>query len=194
MEAGCMAQVKKTPRAKAPISRSSMRAASCSSPTYARLGAPVGHTPYLRHSYRHDRVSVISALTVARRRHRFELYFDLHVRNITGTEVIMFLRQLLRHLRGEVLLLWDGGQIHRRRDVRAFLQRRRRVEVHRFPSYAPELNPDEFVWTQAKRELSNIDHDGLVPLTLHVVRSLQHIGRSQALLRSCIRASDLPWP
>jgi hypothetical protein len=28
----------------------------------------------------------------------------------------------------------------------------------------------KFVWTQAKRELSNIDHDGLVTLTLHVVR------------------------
>jgi hypothetical protein len=33
-----------------------------------------------------------------------------------------------------------------------------------------ELNPDEFVWTQAKRELSKIDHEGLVTLTLHVVR------------------------
>jgi transposase len=69
-----------------------------------------------------------------------------------------------------------------------------RVVVHRFPSYAPELNPDEFVWAQAKQELSNSDHDGLVPLTLHVVRSLRRIGRSQALLRSCLHASDLPWP
>lgn len=37
-----MAPVKKTPRAEAPISRSSMRAASCSSPTFARLGRPSG--------------------------------------------------------------------------------------------------------------------------------------------------------
>jgi hypothetical protein len=59
---------------------------------------------------------------------------------------------------------------------------------------SPELNPDEFIWTQAKRELSNIDHDGLITLTLHVVRSLQRIGRSQALLRSCLHASHLPWP
>jgi transposase len=87
-----------------------------------------------------------------------------------------------------------GRKIHRRRDVRAFLERHPRVEVHRFPGYAPELNPDEFVWAQAKRELSNIDSDGLVTLTLHVVRSLQRIGRSQALLRSCLHASDLPWP
>jgi transposase len=156
--------------------------------------APVGHTPYLRHSYRHDKVSVISALTVAPRRHRLGLYFDLHVRNITGAEVITFLRRLRRHLRGPLVLLWDGGKIHRRRDVRAFLQRHPRLEVHRLPGYAPELNPDEFVWTHAKRELSNIDHDGLVTLMLHVVRSLQRIGRSQALLRSCLHACDLSWP
>lgn len=45
--------------------------------------------------------------------------------------------------------------------------------------YAPELNPDEFVWTQAKQELSNTDHEELVPLTLHVVRSLQRIGHGR---------------
>jgi len=131
---------------------------------------------------------------VAPRRHRFGLYFDLHLRNITGAEVITFLRYLLRHLRGSVVLLWDGGKIHRHHDVQVFLQRYPRVEAHRFPSYAPELNPDEFVWTQAKRELANTDHDGVVPLTLHVVRSLQRIGQSQVLLRSCLHASDLPWP
>jgi hypothetical protein len=116
------------------------------------------------------------------------------MRNITGTEVITFLRELLCHLRGEVVVLWDGGRIHRRQDVQAFVSRHPRLQVHRFPSYAPELNPDEFVWTQAKCELSNSDHGGLVPLTLHVVRSLQRIGRSQTLLRACLHASDLPWP
>lgn len=46
-------------------------------------------------------------------------------------------------------------------------------QARRFPGYVPELDPDEFVWAQAKRELSDIDHDRLVPLTLHVMRSLQ---------------------
>lgn len=158
-----------------------------------RTWAPVGHTPILRHSYRRDKVSVISALTVAPRRRRLGLYFDLHVHNITGTEVITFLRQLLRHLRGPIVLLWDGGKIHRRRDVQAFCQRHPRLAVHRFPGYAPELNPDELVWTKAKQQLANSAHQDLVPLTLHVVRSLQRIGRSQSLLRSCIDASELPW-
>lgn len=131
---------------------------------------------------------------MAPHRQRLGLYFDLHACNITGTEVITFLRQLLRHLRGPITLLWDGGKIHRRQDVQAFLRRHPRLEVHRFPGYAPELNPDEFVWTKVKQELSNSSHDALVPLTLHIVRSLQRIGRSQSLLRSCIHAAELRWP
>lgn len=59
-------------------------------PNVRKTWAPIGHTPYLRHSYRRDKVSVISALTVAPRRHRLGLYFGLHVRNITGAEVITF--------------------------------------------------------------------------------------------------------
>ena len=128
------------------------------------------------------------------RRHRLGLYFDLQVRNITASRSSCFSASCSVTSEVRSSCCWMAGQIDRRRDFRAFLQRRRRVEVHRVPRYAPELNSGEFVWTQAKRESSNIDHDGLVPLTLHVVRSLQRIGRSHALLRSCIRTSDLPWP
>jgi hypothetical protein len=130
---------------------------------------------------------------VAPRRHRFGLYFDLHVRNITGAEVITFLRYLLRHLRGSVVLLWDGGKIHRHRDVQAFLQQYPRVKVHRFPGYAPELNPDEFVWTQAKRDFANTDHDGLVPLTAarRAVASAHRPVASPASLMP--HTADLPW-
>jgi winged helix-turn-helix protein/DDE superfamily endonuclease len=53
-------------------------------PNVRKTWAPVGHTPHVRHSYRRDRVSVISALTVAPRRRRLGLYFDLHGRNITA--------------------------------------------------------------------------------------------------------------
>jgi len=41
---------------------------------------------------------------VAPLRDRFGLYFDLHLRNITGAEVITFLRYLLRRVRGSVVV------------------------------------------------------------------------------------------
>ena len=125
---------------------------------------------------------------------RLGLYVHFHPTNITGVEVIGFLRHLLRHLRGEVVLLWDGGPIHKRGIVRDFLRRRPRLHVYTFPAYAPELNPDEFVWTNAKKELSNSAPEHIGELTHSMRRSLRRLRRSQRLLWSCIFASDLPWP
>lgn len=156
--------------------------------------APRGHTPLLRHSYKRDRISTISSLTVSPTYRRLGLYVQFHTTNITGVEVVQFLRHLLRYLRGPVVLLWDGGPIHKRKIVRDFLQRRPRLHVSAFPAYAPELNPDEFVWTKAKRALSNSAPKDLCELKHHLGRSTQRLQRSQRLLWSCLRASGLPWP
>jgi putative transposase len=127
-------------------------------------------------------------------RKRLGLYFRFHSTNITGVEVIGFLRHLLRHLLGPVVLLWDGGPIHRRVIVKEFLHQHRRLHVHRFPAYAPELNPDEFVWTNAKCALSNSAPEDIVELGRRLLRAIYRVRDSQRLLRSCIHASDLPWP
>jgi transposase len=109
----------------------------------------------VRHRYRHDRVSAISAVTVSPQRHRCGFYAHLHVDNITHVEVAIFLRLLLRHLRGHIVLLWDGGPIHRGPDVVTLLARHPRLHVERFPAYAPELNPDEWAWSHLKTSLAN---------------------------------------
>ncbi len=119
---------------------------------------------------------------------------QFHTANITGVEIIQFLRHLLRHLRGHVVLLWDGGPIHRRRLVQDFIGRHPRLHVYPFPGYAPELNPDEFVWTQAKRRLSNGAPRNLADLKGRLRRSVRRLQRSQRLLWACIFTSDLPWP
>jgi len=156
--------------------------------------APIGQTPILRHSYRRDRISAISAVTVSPCRIRLGLYFRFHSANITGVEVVGFLRYLLRHLRGAVVLFWDGGPIHKRVIVKDFLRQHNRLHVESFPAYAPELNPDEFVWTQAKRALSNGVPKDIAELGRHLRRSIYGVRNSQKLLWSCIHASDLPWP
>lgn len=121
------------------------------------------------------------------------LYVRFHATNITGVEVIGFLRHLLRHLRREVVLLWDGGSIHKRTNVRDFLRKQTRLHVHRFAAYAPELNPDEFVWTKTKHALSNSAPKDIHELRMRLHRSVHRVRRSQKLLWSCIFASELPW-
>ena len=163
-------------------------------PNVRKTWAPVGRTPVVCHSCKRDKLSAISAVAVAPRRTRVGLYMHLHPDNITGAEVVMFLRHLLRHLRGPIALLWDGGSIHQREDVRTFLRRHPRLTTHRFPAYAPELNPDEFVWTKMKHEVANGGPDDLRALNAQLQRAFRRLHGSQTLLWSCIFAADLQWP
>jgi transposase len=154
--------------------------------------APRGQTPLLRCWQRHDKLSVISAVSVSPLRRRLGLYYQLHSTNIHHAEVCAFLRHLLRHLRGPVVVLWDNGRIHRGQAIRDFCHAFPRLHVEFFPAYAPELNPDESVWHRAKAALANGRPDDLTALAAHLRVSLRRLRRSQLALRGCITRSDLP--
>ena len=161
-------------------------------PTVRRTWAPRGKTPLLYHSYRRDRISTIAALTVSPSRRRLGVYVQFHRKNITGVEVISFLRGLLRHLLRPVVMIWDGGSIHTRRMVQEYVRRRSaRLHVYRFPTYAPELNPAEQVWTNGKRSLSNGTPKDDDELAGRVRSAIRKVARSQRLLRGCIHKSGL---
>lgn len=159
----------------------------------ARTWAPKGSTPIVRYCYKHDRISAISALAVSPKRRRLALYLHLRTRNLTGLDVRAFLKHLLRHLRGPVVLLWDRGPIHRRSEVTQWIRRHPRLHVEPFPAYAPELNPAEYVWNQADRALANSAPADLHQLNGMLRHTVRRIRGSQPLLWSCIYASDLPW-
>lgn len=157
-----------------------------------RTWAPCGQTPRLVHSYARDKISAISAVTVSPVRYRLGLYCHFHFTNLTQVEVAAFLRLLLRQLRGPIILLWDGGPIHRGPAVARVLARHSRLMVERFPAYAPELNPDEQVWNHLKTRLANgcpLNVDQLLDDLSHLVRRAR---RSSHLLRSFVLESDLP--
>ena len=157
-----------------------------------RTWAPRGHTPLLRHRYPRDKVSAISAVTVSPQRQRCGLYAHFHLANITHVEVAAFLQLLLRHLPGPLIVLWDGGNIHRGPAVRALLTRQPRLHIERLPAYAPELNPDELVWHHMKGHLANGSPDTVDVLLREMTRVARQLWRAPALLRACIEGSDLP--
>lgn len=125
-------------------------------------------------------------------RRRFGLYFGLHLKNIRQPEVCEFLRHLLRHLRGPVIVVWDRGGIHKGQPLRDLRRVFPRLRIEYLPAYAPELNPDEAVWALAKGKLANGRPDCVQDLKAHLLSSLIRIRRSQTRLRSCITQSDLP--
>lgn len=161
-------------------------------PPVRRTWAPRGNTPHTVHRFSHSRISAISAISVSPSRKRLYLYYRLSRENIRAADVAGFVRQLLRHIPGHVILLWDNSLTHRAMPVRELETKRERLHVEHFPAYAPELNPDEGIWSQLKEILANGRPDDIFDLEDHLLSSLSDIRFSQSKLRACVHESDLP--
>ena len=162
-------------------------------PNVKRTWAPRGKTPIHYHVFSREKISAISALAVSPQRKHLSLYTHLWRNDISTEEVIEFLKPLLRHLRGNIIILWDRASIHKSKLIDAFLKKHPRVKIEEFPAYAPELNPAEYVWNQSDNALSNTSPEGLDELEEMLTASIRKTGGSQKLLWACIRASELPW-
>ena len=81
-----------------------------------------------------DRLSAIAALAYRSDGSSARVFLRLHRGNITSDEVIAFLRHLRRHVRGQVVLVWDGLMAHRSRATRTYVESQRRwLRVERLP-------------------------------------------------------------
>ena len=104
--------------------------------------APRGKTPILKYPM-WEHLSVISAITPDGK-----LYTWIQERAFKGDDIVRFLKHLLHHIAGKLLVIWDGLPAHRGKVVKAFLAAgaARRLHLERLPGYAPDLTPDEGVW------------------------------------------------
>jgi len=130
---------------------------------------------------------------VSPRQRRVGLYFSLAPnRNVDGWWIVAFLRHLLRHLRGPVVLVWDHLGAHVSAVARRYLAEQPRLHVEFFPSYAPELNPAEGIWSYLKlNPLANLAPPDTTVLARVASRKVHILRRRQPLLCSFIRHSPL---
>jgi transposase len=160
------------------------------SPTVRRTLAPRGQTPKLVCSDRHDRISVISAITLSPRALRVGLHFMLlgTNENFHGEEVVLFLRQLKGEVGGPWTVVWDRNNIHgKSRVVKAWLAAHPEVVVEDFPGHAPDTNPDEEVWSWTKyARLCNFAPADVGELRLHIWDTLIALKNQPQLLTSFI--------
>lgn len=133
-------------------------------PLVRRTWAPRGKTPVLDSWGGHrKKVSVIGAVTLSPITRRPGFYFATEPDGYYTTEkVVGFLRDLLKHLRGKVLVVWDGGPNHKGPAMREFLRKNRRLRLERLPAYSPHLNPVdsglELAQVRAARQLRPEGH------------------------------------
>ena len=70
----------------------------------------------------------------------------------------LFLQKILTAIpKGPVVLLWDKAPWHRGPEITQILADNPRLQLIRFPTAAPELNPQEHVW-KATREAVSHNH------------------------------------
>ena len=115
-------------------------------PLVGRTWAPKGETPLLRCSARRERLATIGGITPEGR-----IYFRVHEETIKSRQIVEYLSQLLRQIRGHIVLVWDNGSTHTSKETKAFLESAREsLTVFYLPPYFPKLNPTEYLWTYIK--------------------------------------------
>jgi len=164
-------------------------------PLVRRTWALRGQTPVMRQRTCHRRrVSAIGGLSISPRRRRLGWYLHFHLdRSIRQGQVVDFLRDLLHHLAGSIIIVWDRLASHRSRMLRQWLRRCRRLRLEYLPGYAPELNPNEYGWAYLKsNSLANYCPHDAEQLYAHVLLASREVAGQQSLLRSFVHATDLP--
>jgi transposase len=155
-----------------------------------RTWAPKGRTPEVRTSGRRQAINAISAVNA-----RGEFWFEIYAERLNKELFLQFLKAFLRGRRTPVILVVDGHPAHRAKLISTYVQSLRgRLEIHFLPGYAPELNPDEFVWNHLKHEgVSKKPLRQGESLRARVQQDLERIRRTPALVRSFFRAPSVAY-
>lgn len=157
-------------------------------PSVVRTYAPEGLTPVLRQKQTRDHLSVMGAMTPEGR-----VFVMARPESLNGLHCIEFLLHLLRVAGDRLLVIWDGSPIHRRAEVTAFVaETKGAVRVERLPSYAPDLNPVEWMWRHLKEvELRNLSCLDLEQLHMEFHLALGRLRQKMRLVPSFFEGAGL---
>lgn len=117
-----------------------------SEPRLGRTYGLQGQTPVVRTTGQRQKVNAISAVTASG-----AFWCQVYTERLNAQLFVQFLREFLRGRPGPVYLVVDGHPAHKANAVKHLIaELDGRLELHFLPPYAPDLNPDEFVWGYMK--------------------------------------------
>ena len=153
-----------------------------------RTWAPKGQTPEAPPSGRRQSINAISAVNP-----RGGFWFKVYAGGPNKDRFDSLLESFMRGRKYPVMLIVDGHPAHHARIVRDYVQSLNgKLEIYFLPGYAPELNPDEFVWNHLKRQ--GVGKKPLrqgESLRVRVHAELEKLKRAPQLVRSffCARSA-----
>jgi transposase len=161
-----------------------------SEPNLGRTYGEKGHTPVVHTTGQRQKVNAISAVNA-----KGAFWCSVYSGKLNAESFVGFLNDFLRTRRGKVYLVVDGHPSHRAKKVQQFVQSTQgRLELHFLPPYAPDLNPDEFVWQHAKTNgVAKKPLKKNESLRERVEADLRNIANDKILVRSFFHAPSVVY-
>lgn len=114
---------------------------------HGKTWAPKGKTPVIHRPGQRQSISAASAVNA-----KGGFWFATYHGALDGQLFIELLKRMMKGRKKPVHLIVDGLPAHKRLDVRQYIESTNgKLTMHVLPGYAPELNPDELVWSHVKR-------------------------------------------
>jgi len=161
-----------------------------SDPPLGRTYGLKGKTPVLTTSGQRQSINVISAVNA-----RGEFWAATYTGKLDAESFVAFLKNFMRGRRGKAFLVVDGHPAHKANLVKDYIKKMKgRLELHFLPPYAPDLNPDEFVWSYMKGNgVSKKPLKQNESMRLRVEEDLNNIRRNRSLVRSFFGADSVAY-
>jgi transposase len=142
----------------------------------------------LQYSFNWKQLSVIAGISF------WNFYFRFHNGTIRGPQLVEFLKALVKHIGGKLLVIWDGLPAHRSRVVKQYVEALDgQIVLEHLPAYAPELNPVEYIWGYMKqRELANLCLSTINEISAFARNRLKSMQRRPRLITAFWKQANLP--
>jgi transposase len=161
-----------------------------SDPPLGRTYGLKGHTPVVTTSGQRQSLNVISAVNGSG-----AFWAATYTGKLDAEAFVAFLRNFMKTRPGKVLLVVDGHPCHKAKIVKGYIQSLKgALELHFLPPYAPDLNPDEFVWSYMKNNgVSKKPLKKNESLRERVENDLNTIKKDRRLVRSFFCAESVVY-
>lgn len=161
-----------------------------SDPPLGRTYGLKGKTPVVKTSGQRQSLNVISAVNA-----RGEFWAATYTGKLNAESFVVFLQNFMQGRTYPVFLVIDGHPAHKAKWVKNYVQSLKgRLELHFLPPYAPDLNPDEFVWSHMKTNgVSKKPLKQNESLQKRIEEDLLKIGNNRKLVRSFFCAKSVVY-
>ena len=149
-----------------------------------------GQTPVVNRPGQRQGISAASAVNA-----KGAFWFATYHGGLTGERFVELLKQLMHRRKKPLHLVIDGLPAHKKGVVKEYVTSiRGRLTLHFLPGYAPDLNPDELVWSHAKRTgVARRPLQKGEQLQARVHQPLQEIGNDKKLVRSFFKHPSVAY-